>query len=161
MKIKLALILSTVMLLGLMTACGGASYRDDVPVSQLETAIEAAIGGGDTMIQATDTYMTTSMKLEASSYEEACVKMDSQGVNIDEYGVFKAADEGSAKELKTLLDAYLQFRLDSWAPEYMPDQLPKLQNAEVIVKGSYVMYTILSEEARTAAEEAVENALKG
>lgn len=160
MKTKISLILSVVMLLGLLAACGGGSYKDDVAVSQLESAIDEAIGGGNTMIQAPETYVSTTMKLDAANYAEACIKMDSQGVNINEYGVFKAADESSAKALKTMLDSYLKFRQDSWAPEYMPEELPKLQNATVTVKGSYVMYAILSEEARSAAESAFENALK-
>ena len=41
----------------------------------------------------------------------------------------------------------------------MPEEKPKLESAEVHVKGDYVMYCILSDKDKTAAFKAFEDAL--
>lgn len=78
------------------------------------------------------------------------------GTNIDELGLFKGADASQAERLKTAVTDYLQLRLNSWMPEYLPDEFPKLQNAKLWTEGSYVMYAILSDDGREAALEAFE-----
>jgi len=88
------------------------------------------------------------------------VKINAKGVNIDEYGVFKAADEKEAASVKAAAEGYLRFRLDTWMREYMPEELPKLENAQVKVCGSYVLYAILDEDAAQAVFDAFEAALK-
>lgn len=164
MKMKLrivSLLICALMLCGLFAGCGGgSSYRDDVPVDQLAAAVEAASNVADSMIDAPATYVAVTMKMDVSAYDGYCVRINSRGVNIDEYGIFKAKDSSQAKEIKAAVDAYLQYRIDIWMVEYMPEEYPKLENAQVSVLGNYVMYTIFSDTAREAARTALESALE-
>ena len=79
---------------------------------------------------------------------------------VDEYGVFKARDAENAKALKAEVEAYLKNRLETWMDEYMPEEKPKVENAECRVFGNYVTYAILSESDRAAAFKAIDAALK-
>ena len=44
--------------------------------------------------------------------------------------------------------------------EYMPEEKPKLENAEVKTVGNYVMYAILSDDGKKSAFGAFEKSLK-
>lgn len=161
MKKASSLLLSLTLLLSLLlTACGGTAVKNDVAVSELGTSIDSAIGNSGDMVDAPESYITSSMKLDISSVSEYVVKINSRGVNIDEYGIFKAADDAQLKELQTLVKDYLQFRLDTWMVEYMPEELPKLESAEIKTVGNYVMYAILSDSGKKAAFSALEDSLK-
>ena len=52
-------------------------------------------------------------------------------------------------------------RLDVWMEEYMPEEKPKLENATVKTMGRYVVYCILSDEAKDTVFTAVDNMLLG
>ena len=61
--------------------------------------------------------------------------------------VFQRAAVG-LRLLTGLLDPALHgldLRLQSWMDEYMPEEKPKVENAQVRTFGPYVIYTILSE----------------
>lgn len=160
MKKTIIIALCLVIALSAFAGCGGssASYRDDVAVDELASAVETAIGGGS-MSKAPETYAST-WKLDLSACSEYIMKLNSTGVNIDEYGIFKAKDSGSVSAVKTALENYLKSRRDAWMSEYMPEEYPKLENAEVKAVGSYVMYAILDDAGRSTAFAALESALK-
>lgn len=159
MKKTLILTLCLALALAAFAGCGGsASVRDDVAAADIALAVDGAISA-DSMTNAPETYAST-WKLDVSDCSEYVIELNSKGVNIDEYGVFKAKDSGSVSAVKTALEDYLQNRKDAWMSEYMPEEYPKLENAEVRVAGNYVMYAILSEADRSAAFSAFENSLK-
>lgn len=145
-------------LIAAFAGCGGANIRDDVEVETLAVAVDAAIGA-DSITQAPDTYAFT-WKMDVSGASEYVIKINSYGVNIDEYGIFKAKDSASVPAVKKAVDNYIQNRKDAWMSEYMPEEYPKLDNAEVEVLGSYVMYAILDEADKAAAFTAFEAELK-
>lgn len=149
------------MLLVLLSACGGAKVRDDVPVSELSAAVDSAIGNEGDLVSAPESYLSSLMELDFSALPEYVVKINSRGVNIDEYGIFKAAEGQSASDLEAIVNGYLQRRVETWMPEYMPEEFPKLENAQVKTVGNYVMYVILSDSQKTAAVTALENGLAG
>ena len=81
--------------------------------------------------------------------------------NIDEFGIFHAKD-GDPAELGRMLGQYLSTSLADnrdWYDSYIPEETPKLRNAEVRVLGNYVVYAILSDGDRDRFFETVENAL--
>ena len=154
-----AAVLAAVMMLLLLCACGGSSAKD-VPVSDIADKIDAALGKADSLSAVDANYIKGYMKLGEGDYAEYVVKINAYGQNIDEYGVFKAADSAQAKALKEALDSYLKLRLDSWMDEYMPEEKPKLTSAEVKTEGNYICYCILSDTDKTAAFGAFTDALK-
>ncbi len=144
-----------------LAACsGGGGYRDDVPVSQLIASVESEAQLAENMIDASAAYISGTMELDVSQYDGYGIRMNSAGINIDEFGIFKAKDAGQAEQLKAGLEAYLQYLRDSWMDEYMPNEKPKLTNAEIKTAGNYVMYLILSDEAKALAAGVFEEELK-
>ena len=156
----IALFLCLIMTAAALTACGGGEVRNDVAVSELSAKINSELESGADLVDAPESYISSSMGFDLSSVSEYVVKINSRGENIDEYGIFKAADDSQLQQLQTAVSNYLQFRVDTWMVEYMPEEFPKLQNAETKTIGNYVMYAILSDSDKQAVFSAFEKTLK-
>ena len=156
----IALFLCLIMTAAALTACGGGEVRNDVAVSELSAKINSELESGAGLVDAPESYISSSMGFDLSSVSEYVVKINSRGVNIDEYGIFKAEDDSQLQQLQTAVSNYLQFRVDTWMVEYMPEEFPKLQNAETKTIGNYVMYAILSDSDKQAVFSAFEKTLK-
>lgn len=154
-------IVCIMLLISMLAACGGKSseVRNDVAVTDVSAAVAAVLSEKDALVSVPETYFSGSMKMDVSDYEGYDVKINSQGVNIDEYGVFKAKDSTQVAALEQAVKNYLQFRKDIWMEEYMPEEYPKLENAEVKTVGNYVMYAILSDSSKKFAFDAFEKSL--
>jgi hypothetical protein len=107
-----------------------------------------------------ESYLKGAMKLDPSIFSEWLVKINAYGANIDEYGIFKAPDEAGVAAVREAAEGYLKLRRDTWMEEYMPEEKPKLTQAEVKVCGLYVFYTIVSDDVRAQIASDLENALK-
>ena len=158
MKKAISLLLVLVMTAALFTARGG-SAKKDVPVSDISVKVSDAIGKTDSLVAVDSNYIRGYMKVDAAQFGEYSMMINAYGANIDEYGIFKAGDM-SAKDIEAAVNAYLELRKAAWMDEYMPEEKPKLTNAEVRVSGDYVMYCILSDDDKAAAFGAFEDALK-
>ncbi|NCB51827.1 MAG: DUF4358 domain-containing protein [Clostridia bacterium] len=153
MKKHLFILLAAVLALCLLAACGNKTEYEPV-MSDVVAAVDAAIGNDGSMTAVDENYIKGSMKMDVADYEDYTVKINTMGVNIDEYGVFKGSDSAQAAEIETAVEDYLQMREDTWMPEYMPEEFPKLQAAEVWTEGNYVIYVILGDDAKAAASDA-------
>lgn len=153
MKRTVAILLALTLIFAL-AACGEETVEQSMDT--VVTAVEAAIST-EGMVELDSDYISNMMKLEPEDYEECRVMLTNVGTSIDEYGIFKGTDSTQAAEIKSAVEDYLQLRLDSWMPEYLPDEFPKLQNAKVWSDGNFVMYAILSTEEADAAETAFED----
>lgn len=155
-------IICAILALLLFTACGGKSVaggiRNDVALNDVSSAV-ASVLSDDALVSVSDSYISGSMKMDVSDYDSYDVKINSKGVNIDEYGVFKAKDSSQAALVEKAVSDYLQMRRDTWMKEYMPEEYPKLENAEIKIAGNYVIYAILSDSDRKAAFDAFEKVL--
>ena len=158
MKKRISILLIAVMLISLLAACGGSTGSKNVPVAELADTVGAAIGKTD-LADPGANYVKGYFKKDAAELGEYAIRINAMGTNIDEFGIFKAGTL-TAAELKTLVESYLKLRQDSWMDEYMPDEKPKMMNAEVKVQGDYVMYCILSDAEKTTAVKAFTDALK-
>ena len=148
--------LIAVLILG---GCGGGDAKD-VPVADIETAVDTALGTNVDMAQQSESYVKGMLKIEPGSYAECVVKSDAHAETVDEYGIFKGADSSQTDKLETSVKAYLDVRRASWMDAYMPEEKPKVENAEYKRVGNYVMYVILHEDNRATALKAFEDALK-
>ena len=154
-------VLAALLLLGLLAGCGAGSGKT-VPVADLAGAVSTALGKADSMAESDGTFLGLT-GADADKLGEYRILINRYGANIDEFGIFSSGDEKdslSAQKIKALVENYLARRLDIWMEEYMPEEKPKLENAEVRVKGDYVMYCILSDADKTTAFKAFENALR-
>lgn len=151
------LIIPIILIVCLLAGCGAEAV--DPGMDTITDTVAAAVGS-DGMVDIDEAYVSNMMKLDSSSYAEFVAKRVNVGTSIDEYGIFKGADSDQAAALKTAVQAYLQLRLDSWMSEYLPEELPKLQSAEVWTEGNYVMYAILGDDAKAAARTAFSDAFE-
>lgn len=157
-----AAILSAIMILSLFTACGGGGgTKDDVPVSDISTAVDSAIGNTGNLVSRDENYIKNMIGIDSGSYVECVVMVNAYGTSFDEYGVFKGKDSSQAQEISKLLEAYLESaKGDTLRFSYTPEEQPKVENAEVKTVGNYVMYTILADDSKTAAFSALESSVK-
>lgn len=157
---KAALLTALALALCLLLSACGSKAAAEPEMSEVVAAVEAVVPT-DGMTELTGSYIENVFKLTEDKYADCYVMSTNVGTTIDEFGIFKGADEAQAAELKSAVEAYLQFRLDSWMPEYLPEEFPKLQGAKLWTEGNYVMYAILSDDAKTAAEAAFQGCFKG
>lgn len=156
-----ALILVIAIACAVLCACGSSGTETkNVPVADISAAVAEAIGKTDALTAVDENWIRGWMKVEASQFGEQMVMINAYGANVDEYGIFKAGENMSAADIKATVEAYLQLRMDSWMDEYMPEEKPKLEDAEIKVIGDYVMYCILSESDAEAAFAKFEESLK-
>lgn len=149
---KTAFILAVVIMISLFSACGGSGAKDP-GFETVANGISAASGLSG-LIEVDANYIANMLKLGEGDYAECKVMLSNTGTSIDEYGVFRGSDEEQAKAIETALNDYLQFRLSVWMEEYLPEELPKLQNAKVTAEGCYVMYAIVSDSVRAQVDSA-------
>ena len=143
----------------LLTACG-ESAKKDVPAADLAKDVMEAIGMSDTMEDTADVVVVGFMRLRPDQFGDCAVYHNSYGTGVDEFGIFKAGAL-SAAEVKPAVEDYLKMmRETSMAALYTPEELPKLDGAEVRAVGDYVMYCVLSDADRAAAFKTFEAALK-
>jgi len=101
------------------------------------------------------------MQMDVTDYADYIVNINAYGTSVDEFGIFKGSDKAQTTAIADAVKTYLQLRIDTWIPEYMPEEFPKLENAEYKVVGNYVMYAVLSDSEREAAFSSFEGALEG
>ena len=156
---KISAVLLIVLSLCLLGACGG----DDVKDPGMEAVASAVFGSIDTedMAQIPDTYVEGMMKIPLDGYVSRNAIISSTGTSIDEYGIFQGKDEAQTAELKAALEDYLDYRMELWMDEYLPEEKPKLANAEVWSEGNYVMYAILDDAEREAVYKAFTGCFEG
>ncbi len=135
------------------------AWRADVPMSELTAAVEAGLAS-EGLTAMDEAYLKGALKLDDSLFDDYAVKINAYGVNIDEYGIFKALDEDSVPSVRAAVEDYLRLRKETWMEEYMPEEKPKLEAAEVRTCGLYVMYAILSDGERETAFSGFEDALR-
>lgn len=156
---KLAIAILIVLSLCLLGACGG----DEVKDPGMEAVSSAVFSSIDTenMAQIPDTYVENMMQIAPDSYVSRNTIISSVGTNINEYGIFQGKDEAQTDALKAALEEYLEYRQELWMDEYLPQEKPKLDSAEVWVEGNYVMYAILGDAEREAAHTAFTGCFEG
>lgn len=153
-----AFILMTCLLCGCSVSKGSA----DPDMQDVADAVFAASQiNMDDMSQIPDDYVADIMQIDPTYYELRNTIISTIGINLNEYGIFKATSKENADKIATALNEYIDYRQDAWMDGYMPDEKPKLDNAEVWQRGNYVMYAILSDDARTAVKSAFESCFEG
>jgi len=154
-----ALVLVVAMLCTMLCACGDKAEDVNVPVADIAAEVASALGKTDALTTVDDNWIKGWMKADVAQFDGHAVMINAYGANVDEFGIFKAGENSSVKDVQAMVEAYLQLRMDSWMDEYMPEEKPKLENAEVKVIGNYVMYCILSDADADTAFASFESCL--
>ena len=136
-------------------------YANDLPCSELMDAAEDQIPvdfGYDTFSGDHLRYYFADTKLP----DDSCLRYSTRSEDINEFGIFHVHDDTAREELKKLTEEYLETMKNdqhAFIASYAPEELPKLERAEVRVFGNYVAYAILSDEDRALFFDTVEKKL--
>ena len=159
MKRSICILLCLAALLCLGACAKKDAWRTDEPLDTLAETVEKHLDGGSQAAMQ-ESYLKGAMKMDPSIFAQWLVKINAYGANIDEYGIFKAPDEAGVTAVREAAEGYLKLRRDTWMEEYMPEEKPKLTQAEVKVCGLYVFYAIVADDVRGKIQTDLENALK-
>ena len=147
-----------------MSAC--STYRDDVAVNDLTNAVLTSVSTLDGYVAADTDYIALEFAnpdaISANVSEwMICASKSSQ--TVDEFGIFHVKEGGDVAAVRSEIQDYLnamQVKLAVYLETYDPAEKDKLYNTQVYSVGNYVIYTMLSEQDTTAAQNAFKDALK-
>lgn len=160
MKKTISFILAAFMIFAVSCAKAPTNYKNNVSVSHLSQKVENLLGSTSDMTVVPDTYISNIMKIDLATFEEYAVFKQMTGATVDEYGIFKVANPDNVEAAFQSVKSYVDISKNaSMVAEYMPEEAPKLANAEVVAMGEYVFYFILADDVKTAAVDAIENEL--
>ena len=121
----------------------------DIP--HFATLLEGALSNASKLTAVEDDYVEAMMEIDLTNVEAYTVRIQTMGTAIDQYGIFKAADEKAAKALCEELQSYIDTTRENWENfNYLPEETPKLDGAKATQKGVYVFYVIANANEREA-----------
>lgn len=152
-----------ILALTLLIACTRTPvYRDDLSAGTVASEIAKSLPDSAGLIRYTEEDIEFYLEIPAELSEDRCVMMQQSSVAIDEIGVFHAVDEESAVRIEELLEEYIDRSEETkgdWLLNTLPEELRKLEDAEILHRGRYVIYLILSKADRRIAVENIEKIL--
>ena len=167
MKKWLVLTLAFVLTFGLC-ACERNEYRHDLTAAQVMERVLSVLPSEQGYREVTEQYINT------STWGETCYELmdkvadyrivvaQNADENINEIGVFHVKETGDVGALTAMVETFVvgqTLRYADLLSNYNPRELPKLDEAEVKVCGTYVFYSILSDEHTHKAQDAFEDAV--
>lgn len=163
MKISIFLALALFLLISPFTvSCSQERFADDVACKDIADRCSQALGDGLEYRQFEDAHTRLYFDTDSNcDHHFAIHSEDAQ--NINELGVFHAKDSESADRLERLCVEYIDgLKRDSRAfiASYAPNELPKLDGAQVRRFGNYVVYTVLPDKGAEDALSTVRDMLK-
>jgi hypothetical protein len=125
------------------------TYADHFSADTLASELQNELDG-DVYLRADPGYLEDYFDEDAETADYSiCFSTD--GNNLSEFGIWHADNPKTAQEISTQLRRYLDESLiknKSFYDSYIPEETPKLRDAEVRVFGNYVAYAILDKENR-------------
>lgn len=156
-----AALLSLALLFSL-SACSQQDYADDLPCSELMDAVEDQIP----VNFGYETYGAEHLRYyfdDDALPDDRCLRYSARAEDINEVGIFHTATQEEQKRLREECEEYLEELREeksAFIGSYAPEELPKLERAEVRCFGNYTVYAIASDDDRALIFETVEKKLK-
>ena len=146
----------------LFGSCAKKEYSTDYSCRELcEVAIKA-IDDGQEYVEYGETYLKYEFDGEVMDAEDYCLIYSVKVEDVNEMGVFLAEDEDAARDIaEACLEYVEELREDKRAfiSSYAPAELPKLDEARVMVYGRYVVYAVLDKDSSERAYESIETVI--
>ena len=158
---KIIIIAAIAVLAAFLIGCAKKDYKDDASCSDVIGAAEKNAPvelGYESFDQSHVRFLFDDIEL----YDSFEFRYSTLSENINEFGIFHAVDEKACNELYEDVEEYLDELYEdkkAFISSYAPDELPKLERAQVKKFGNYVAYAILSDEERDAFFNSVKSAL--
>ena len=146
----------------LLVSCGNntenADFKTDVSVSEITQTIFSNTENV-LLTKADENYVALNIPVEISLAEDFEIYISTTS-NANLIGVFKATSEENAEKLLSQSKEYLKDLEDNWMSDYLPEELPKIQNAVCKKFGLYITFMVLDDTPRDKSIVDVENLLK-
>lgn len=141
MKKTFAALLTGVLLLGLLAGCGNTTQpAAELDLTAVEAALEKAEVYSDILNPAFDDMETVAMlySLDAADIQ-SCIVRCSTGATAEEMALFQAKDEAAAQRIEAAMAARVETQKTAFE-NYVPEEIPKLEQAKILRSGVYVAY---------------------
>lgn len=162
MKKIISVILLTLVLVSVFASCkkepDEPTYKDTAAADAVMNYAKSSIASFATLSAIDDMYFEYMIKVNKSAVDSYDIRLQPNGMTLDEVGVLKAKAE-TVDTVKQNITDYLANRNADWTGLYLTEEYPKLRDAEVKVFGNYVVYAILSDSEKTEFFKAVEKVL--
>lgn len=155
--IFIALIICTL----LLSACNAGKYSDEVSCYELCDKAISSIEESDEFSDYGKEYIKYFFE-DSELHDDFRIVYSTETDDIDELGIFHAPSADSAKEIATTVQNYIsemQNTQRAFIGSYAPEELPKLDNAEVRVFGNYVVYAIMDEDEKSDVFSTIDKSL--
>jgi len=144
-------------------ACSKKEYNTDYSCKELCRTATGSLEDGQEYIELGEEHLKYEFGDDARGAEDYCILVSVKVEDINEIGIFLAADEKVAKEIAEDCREYLE-ELDegkrAFIASYAPNELPKLDESGVRIYGRYVVYTVLDNDSATKAFEKIESMIE-
>ena len=161
---RIILVMLALLCLALCACTPKNQYADNVAPKQLADNVVAAIGKSEDYMSAdADHYDFYFGESEAAAYVLDYALMFSRAeTDVNEYGIFRVRSEADVAAVRDMVQSYLDdqtVNLRSFAANYSPADLAKIDNAGIEVYGCYVVYYILDAEDEATALSEIQSSL--
>lgn len=121
----------------------------DAKVADLARTLNADVEHGETLTELDGGGLGRVYRIDAADVADAAGYTGS-GATVDQISVWKAVNEQAADRIWDTLRSYLDTQIENYS-SYMPDEVPKLEDAVLQRSGEYIALCI-SEDPETARE---------
>lgn len=154
MKKTIALALCALLALTALAGCGQAAEAE-VQLDELAFKIKDSVEFSEELYLLDE---GIARELFGAPEDAQCVAWAGAGATAEELAVFELPDEAAAGTLVSSLRSRNDERIDDYA-DYLPDEVPKLQNTLLLSNGRYVLLCTAPDTA--GAREAWDAAFEG
>lgn len=154
MKKTIALALCALLALTALAGCGQAAEAE-VQLDELAFQIRDSVESSEELYLLDE---GIARELFGAPEDAQCVAWAGAGATAEELAVFELPDEAAAGTLVSSLRSRNDERIDDYA-DYLPDEVPKLQNTLLLSNGRYVLLCTAPDTA--GAREAWDAAFEG
>lgn len=126
-------------------------FKSDIPAIEFAERFDSLLLNGTKLTAVDDDYINGMLELNLGDVTEYVLKIQTSGTEVDQYGIFKTTNEIKAEALADSVKSYLETLRDNWQNfNYLPEEMPKINAAEVKSAGLYVIFVIATEDEKTA-----------
>lgn len=158
---KRYLILTLVIVLLLLPSCEKDKFSDSLSCEELGDKIELVCADGLDYEEYDEEYLSFFFD-DLSLCDDFCIIYSESTNDINEFGIFRSSNDENTEKVIEMAEDYINDTQEgqrAFISSYAPEELPKLDSAEVRRFGRYVVYSIASPDTAKKAFSAIASAL--
>ena len=133
----------------LLTGCAAKETKPVLSCAEVAQKVKESANFQE-LTEMTKAYIAKHLFVEEETLKDACMLRDATMATPEFILIAEAADEKKAGELKQAVQEYLDEMLPQYR-DYQPEEMPKLESAKVLTKGSRVALIVSPDAAKTTA----------